>query len=147
MALTVHGVKKTGQMCRVFQVKTLVGLRSKTSLTPIFHRPIEEAGSIFANWPIMSHFRRVRRGGLSLAVCFWEAARFRVVGRPFEWPGLAAVGFGPGVIRRDPAVPTALLPRLPDRSPPPRARENRHRAAPADSWSGWLVFSVDILFA
>jgi hypothetical protein len=58
----------------------------------------------------------------SLAVCFGTAAGLRRVGRPFEWLGLGAVGFGPGVIRRDPAVPTAHLRRLPDRSQPPRAK-------------------------
>jgi hypothetical protein len=68
---------------------------------------------------------------------------FEGVGGPLSGFGLAAVGFGPSVIRRDPAVPTALLPRLTDQSPPPRARENRHRAEPADSWSGWLVFQVE----
>ena len=28
-------------------------------LTPIFHRPIQIVGSIFANWRVMSHFRQV----------------------------------------------------------------------------------------
>ena len=83
--------------------------------------------------------RRRDWGGLSQSV-FGTAWEFGPVGWPFDWLGLEAVGFAPGVIRRNPAVPTALLRRLPDRSPPPRARESRHRAAPADSWSGWLVF-------
>jgi hypothetical protein len=38
---------------------------------------------------------------------------------PFDWLGLQAVAFLPGVIRRDPRVPTAPLRRLADRSPPP----------------------------
>src|SRR5215467_7811079 len=29
-------------------------------LAPIFHRPIQIAGSIFANWRVMSHFRQVQ---------------------------------------------------------------------------------------
>jgi len=28
-------------------------------LAPIFHRPIQIVGSIFANWRVMSHFRQV----------------------------------------------------------------------------------------
>jgi hypothetical protein len=28
-------------------------------LTPIFHKPIQIAGSIFINWQIISHFRQV----------------------------------------------------------------------------------------
>ena len=75
------------------------------------------------------------------------AKGFQRVGRPFEWLRPAGVDFVPGVIRHDPAVPTALLHRLPDQLPPLRARENRHRVAPADSWNEWLEFSVDILFS
>jgi hypothetical protein len=45
--------------------------RRGSYLAPIFHRPIQIAGSIFANWPIMSHFRQVHRAVGPLAVCFW----------------------------------------------------------------------------
>jgi hypothetical protein len=30
-----------------------------SQLTPIFHKPIQIAGSIFINWQIISHFRQV----------------------------------------------------------------------------------------
>ena len=30
-----------------------------TELAPIFHKPIQIAGSIFINWQIISHFRQV----------------------------------------------------------------------------------------
>ena len=38
----------------------LVEYFDMNDLAPIFHRPIQIAGSIFANWRVMSHFRQVQ---------------------------------------------------------------------------------------
>jgi hypothetical protein len=52
----------------------------------------------------MSHFSQVHGAvGLWQSV-FGTVAGFRRVGWPFEWLGLAAVGFGPGVICLNPAI-------------------------------------------